>query len=86
MKYVLIAYIPTAVIVNKSDPDGRNWVSRVGVKGSQFWVGTTQLYDTVGDCIDGNVQTIKNGIKQTEYEVTQKMRQLRDMKKLLIVD
>jgi hypothetical protein len=86
MKYVLIAYIPTAVIVKQSLRDGRSFVALPNSPNDIFWVGTAQLYDTVVDCIDGNVKTIKSGIIQYEFEVMQKMRQLTAMKNLLIVD
>ena len=85
MKYTMIAYIPTAVIVAESDPDGRSWVRFPGSReGSEFWVGTANLYESVEACIRGNRQTILDGIKQLSYEVKQKEERIDAMRKLIL--
>jgi hypothetical protein len=80
-KFLLLAYAPVKVLLKRSESDGRSWVWTRST--GEFWVGTAQLYDTVADCIKGNAKTIKDGIKQYEYEIAQKAKQVEAMKKLL---
>ena len=84
MKYTLIDYVPTAVVLKQSLRDGRSFVARPDSPNDIFWVGTTQLYDTASECVKGNRKTILEGIKQYQYEVRQKEQQLDAMQKLIL--
>lgn len=83
MPYILEAYAPVEVLVNRHDPDGRSWVARVSEPNNEFWVGRKQVYDTKADCIRGSKATLESGIKQMEYEAKQNMKRVEEAKKLL---
>lgn len=72
MKYILSAYKVAPVILNRVEADGRSWVSYPDSPSNEFWVGSTQVYDTEKECILGNLETLRSGIKQMEYDIIQK--------------
>ena len=72
MKYILSAYKVAPVILNRVESDGRSWVSYPDSPSNEFWVGSTQVYDTEKECILGNLYTLRSGIKQMEYDIIQK--------------
>lgn len=85
IKYVLRAYKVVPVIVNRSEEDGRSSVSDPKTPLCENWVSTTRIYDTIEACVKNNIDTIKQGIKQKEYEIELKKQEVEAMKKLLEV-
>ena len=83
-KYILRAYEVVAVVVNRTEPDGRTFVSEPN-HFDEFWVGTHRVYDTVEDCVKGDRDIIKQGISQKEYELKELTDDIDAMKKLLEV-
>ena len=81
-KYMLYAYAPTRVLFHRVESDGRAWVSRLG-ETSEFWVGATQLYDTLGDCIKGNLKTLKDHANTLRWEIKDKQRELTDTERMI---
>ena len=83
MKYILQAYVPTKVILKRSESDGRSWVALPETPDNEFWVATSSLYHTEAECIIGNTKTLESGIKQMEYEAKQNMKRVEKARKAL---
>jgi hypothetical protein len=83
MKYILQAYVPTKVILKRSEDDGRSWVALPETPNNELWVATSALYHTEAECIIGNTKVLESGIKQMEYEAKQNMKRVEAAKKML---
>jgi hypothetical protein len=82
-KYILTAYAPMKVILNRSESDGRSWVATTTCPDGEFWVSTAQLYDTVEACIKGNEKTLRDHVKTLLWEIREKSNQVEATLRLL---